>query len=120
MVAGIILYFAPDSIKEKGLAYVSESSLIPDEVKKTAESIYATPAYKREKLLKELETNLGGLQTFVEKTSTNPEPAKKLIERTQEIVEEVLAQNNDPGIIKQITDTVTAKLLTAEKSCEKK
>lgn len=121
LVAGVVFYFSPDSVKEKGLSYINESSIIPDEVKKAAEDIYATPAYKREKLLKELETNLGSLYTFVEETSQNPEPAKKLIERTKEIVAEVLAQNNDPNIIKQITETVTAKLIAGSweqnKSC---
>lgn len=116
----MVLYFAPDSVKEKGLAYISNSPYIPDEIKKTAESVYATPSYKREKLLKELEANLGSLRTFVEETSQNPEPAKKLITRTQEIVQEVLEQNSDPGIIKQITDTVTAKILSTKNSCEQK
>ncbi len=120
LVAGVVFYFAPDNIKERGLSYINESSLIPEEIKKTAEDIYATPAYKREKLLKELEANLGSLQEFVEETSQNPEPAKKLIERTKEIVTEVLAQNNDPTIIKQVTETVTAKLINSNNSCEQK
>lgn len=121
-LGGTALYFAPDNIKDKGLAYITDSAIIPDEVKKTAEKIYATPAYKRGKLLQELETNLEGLRTFIEDTSSNPEPAKKLIERTKEIVTEVIAQNTDPSIIKQITETVTEKLINSktEAACEQK
>ena len=114
-LGGVGLYFSPYNIKDKGLAYINDSSIIPDEIKKTAESIYATPSYKRAKLLEELETNLSGLKSLVEQTSSNPEPAKKLIDRTKEIITEVLAQNTDPGIIKQITETVTAKILDSSK-----
>lgn len=119
LIAGVVLYFVPDNIKERGLAYINKSSIIPEEIKKAAENIYATPSYKREKLLNELSANLASLQTFVETTAENPEPAKQLIERTQQIVEEVIAQNNDPNIIKQITETVTAKLIGEQnKSCQ--
>ena len=47
LAGGVALYFSPDGVKEQGLAYITDSSIIPEEVKKVAESIYATPSMKR-------------------------------------------------------------------------
>lgn len=118
-IAGVALYLAPDEYKEKALSFISGSPYIPGEVKKVAAQVYETPALRRKKLLSELETNLGGLRDFVTENSTDPE-ILKLVERTEAIVEEVLAQNTDPTLIKQITDSVTAKLLKTQNSCEAK
>jgi len=115
-IAGVALYFGPDEYKEKTLSFISGSPYIPGEVKKIAEDIYETPALKRKKLLAELNQNLGSLRTFVDENSEDSELVA-LVDRTQEIVDEVLAQNTDPTIIKQITDSVTAKLLKTQNSC---
>ncbi|GEM_PF-3470282 len=119
VAAGIIFYFAPDDIKERGLAYVSNSNIVPKEVKKTVEDFYATPAMKRENLIKELEQNLADIKTVVEKNSPAPEPTIKLIERTQQIVEEIIQQKTEPSVIRQITEIVTAKLLKSGELCPK-
>ncbi|MBI2024723.1 MAG: hypothetical protein HYT03_01345 [Candidatus Harrisonbacteria bacterium] len=117
-IAGVAFYFAPNNIKERGLDYISGISFLPGEIKKTAEDIYATPAYRREKLLGELDNNLFTLREIVEANLDNPEAAVETLDRTKEIVEEVLKQNDDPGVINQITAAVTEKLLSnKEKIC---
>ncbi|KKU85125.1 MAG: hypothetical protein UY12_C0010G0012 [Parcubacteria group bacterium GW2011_GWA2_47_8b] len=116
-VAGIVFYFAPDNIKEQGLAYISGIPFLPAEVKKAAEDIFATPEYKRGKLLQELETNLGTIQKTVEENVSAPTQAVKAIERTKEIVEEITKLNDDPTFIKQITNAVTEKLVDSGKAC---
>lgn len=110
LAAGIVFYFAPDTIKEQGLAYISGNSIIPSEVKKVVESIYATPSMKREGLIKELEKNFADIKAAV------PESATKIVERTQQILEQVLEQPT-PTIIQQITETVTQKLLKSGTAC---
>lgn len=117
-IAGIVFYFSPDSIKEKGLAYITGSPYVPGEVKKAAETFFATPELKRKKLLEELDDNLSGIQNLVEQTSENPAPIIQLVERTKEVVQEVIRQNNDPTIIKQITEIVTEKLIASENNCK--
>lgn len=118
--AGAVFYFAPDSIKEKGLSYVSESRIVPEKVKKAVEDFYATPAMKRANLVKELEQNLASIKSVVERNSPAPEPTVKLIERTQEIVDEIAQQKTEPSVIQKITETVTAKLLKSGELCDKK
>jgi len=115
-IAGVALYFAPDEFKEKTLSFISGSPYIPGEVKKAAEQVYETPALRRKKLLVELDKNLGGLRDFVTENTADPDMLS-LMERTEEIVAEVLTQNTDPTIIKQITDTVAAKLIKSGESC---
>lgn len=111
LAAGIVFYFTPDSIKEQGLAYISDSSVIPIEVKKVVESIYATPSMKRESLIKELEKNFADIKAAV------PESATKIVERAEEILEQILEQPPTPTIIQQITETVTQKLLKSGTAC---
>ena len=113
LAGGVALYFSPDSVKERGLAYISDRSIIPEDVKKVAESIYATPSMKREQLVQEFERNLADIQKVVEKSSPAPEAEAtvKLIEETKKIVEEIIEQKAEPSVIQQITETVTAKLL---------
>jgi len=116
-VAGIVFYFAPDNIKEQGLAYISGIPFLPAEVKKAAEDIFATPEYKRNVLLKELDINLDTIQKTVEESASAPAQAVKAIERTKEIVEEITKLNDDPTFIKQITNAVTEKLVDSGKAC---
>ena len=122
-IAGAVLYFSPDPIKEKVLGYVNGSPYIPAEIKQEAERLYATPAMKREKLITELTENLSQFQAYVEKTepgtsSTSPEVA--LIARSKEIINQVLKINADPSAIKQITDALAAKVLSGSNSCPTK
>lgn len=120
LAAGIVFYFSPDSVKEKGLSYISGSPIVPGEVKKAVEDFYATPSMKRANLVKELEQNLASIKSIVEKNSPAPEPTVKLIERTQEIVDEIVQQKTEPSVIQQITETVTSKLLKSGELCQKK
>lgn len=112
LAAGIGFYFMPDTIKEQGLAYITNNSIIPEEVKKVVESLYATPSMKRENLIKELEQNFADLKASV------PESVTELVERTEQILEEVLEQSATPTIIQQITETVTQKLLKSGDACK--
>ncbi len=117
-IAGAGLYFAPDNIKEKVLSYVNDSPYVPSEIKKEVEKLYATPAMKREKLITELTDNLLKIEAYITKNTPSPEsPEAKLLERSQQIIAEVLEQNAEPGVVKQITDAVTAKLLSSGNAC---
>ncbi len=119
VVASIAFYFAPDSIKEKGLAYISNSPLLPAEVKKAAEDIFATPEYKRTALLKELDSTLNTIQQTIEASVSAPEKAIKAVERTKEIVAEITKLNDDPTFLKQITEAVAEKLVDSGATCPK-
>ena len=112
-IAGVALYFAPDSIKERGLAYIGEQDFIPVEIKKAAEDLYATPEYKREKLLAELEDNFASLETTITNSAPKPEEAVKTIARTKEIIKEISEINSNPTLISKITEVVTEKVLSA-------
>lgn len=115
-VAGAGLYFAPDSVKEQVLSYVNNNPYLPSEIKKEVENIYATPSMKREKLINELTTNLSLIQTYIEEVApatASSSPEVKLLNRSKEIIAEVLKQNSDPTVIKQITDAVATKLLSS-------
>lgn len=112
-VAGAAFYFAPDSIKERGLSFIEEQNFIPDEIKKAAEDLYATPEYKREKLLAELENNFASLESTIVASSPKPEEAVKTIARTKEIIKEISEINSNPTLISKITEVVTDKVLAA-------
>ncbi len=113
VIAGVAFYFAPDSIKEQGLAYLNESSLVPIEIKKAAENLYATPEYSREKLEKELVQNFESIEAIIRKTSSDPEPIIQKIQRTKEIVEEIKEIRSDPTFVTKITEIVTEKVLSS-------
>ena len=118
-VAGAGLYFAPDSVKEQVLSYVNSNPYVPSEIKSEVEKLYATPAMKREKLITELTGNLSVIQSYIEglsSVSASSSPEVKLLTRSQEIIDQVLKINADPGAVKQITDAVAAKLI-ASNSC---
>lgn len=119
VAGGVAFMLAPESFKEKGLEYVSRNPYIPAEVKKTVDNFYATPAIKRKRLVQELETNLADLKKTLEEKVGAGDPSVQLVERSKEIVAEVLQQNDDPTIIKQITEAVTAKLLSSGDACVK-
>lgn len=112
-VAGAAFYFAPDNIKERGLSFIEEQNFIPDEIKKAAEDLYATPEYKREKLLAELENNFASLESTIVASSPKPEEAVKTIARTKEIIKEISEINSNPTLISKITEVVTDKVLAA-------
>ncbi len=111
--AGVAFYFAPDNIKERGLAYIGKQDFIPIEIKKAAEDLYATPEYKREKLLAELENNFALLESTILKSSPQPEEAVKTIARTKEIIKEISEISTNPTLISKITEIVTEKVLSA-------
>ena len=115
-VAGVAFYFAPDNIKERGLAYIGEQDFIPIEIKKAAEDLYATPEYKRDKLLTELEDNFAALESTIVKSSPQPEESVKIIARTKEIIEEISEINTNPTLINKITEIVTEKVLSTVKN----
>ncbi len=119
IAAGVAFMLAPDSFKEKGLEYVSQNPYIPGEVKKAVDDLYATPAIRRKRLVQELEQNLAGLKQALEEKAGASDPSIQLVERSKEIVAEVLKQNDDPTVIKQITEAVTAKLLSSGDACVK-
>lgn len=112
VIAGVAFYFAPDNIKEQGLAYLNESNLVPIEIKKAAENIYATPEYNREKLEKELIQSFESIESIIRKTSSDPGPIIQKIQRTKEIVEEIKEIKSDPTFISKITEIVTEKVLS--------
>lgn len=112
-IAGVVFYFAPDNIKEQGLAYLNESNLVPIEIKKAAESIYATPKYNRGKLEEELAQNFANLESIIRTTASNPEPIIQKIQRTKEIVEEIKEVKSDPTFISKVTEIVTERVLSA-------
>ncbi|MDO8467232.1 MAG: hypothetical protein Q7S83_03795 [bacterium] len=114
-VAGVAFYFAPDNIKERGLAYIDEQKFIPAEIKKAAEDIYATPEYKRDKLLAELESNFASLESAIIKSSPQPEEAVKTIARTKEIIKEISEISTNPTLVSKITEIVTEKVLSTVK-----
>ena len=111
--AGVAFYFAPGNIKERGLAYIGERDFIPIEIKKAAEDIYATPEYKRDKLLTELENNFATLESTIVKSSPQPEESVKTIARTKEIIKEISEINTNPTLVSKITEIVTEKVLSA-------
>ena len=119
-VAGAGLYFAPDSVKEQVLSYVNSNPYVPSEIKSEVEKLYATPAMKREKLITELTGNLSVIQSYIEglsSVSASSSPEVKLLTRSQEIIDQVLKINADPGAVKQITDAVAAKLISSGNTC---
>lgn len=120
IISGTAFYFAPDSVKEKGLAYIEANGDIPASIKEAISSVYSTPAMQRERLLAELDKNFASIENFVENPSSDPkisEPIKKIIERNQEIIKEVSKIETNPTLIKQVTEAVTAKLLATDKIC---
>ena len=117
IVAGVALYFAPNDIKEKSLGYISDIPFLPEEVKKSVEDIYATPAYRREKALTELNKNLASLESIVEFGLPEPDEALETIERTKELVQEILDQNSDSTVVDKITTAVINKLTEGKNIC---
>lgn len=113
--AGVAFYFAPDNIKERGLTYIGAQDFIPTEIKKAAEDLYATPEYKRDKLLAELENNFASLESTIVASSPEPEKSIKTIARTKEIIKEISEINSSPTLISKITEIVTEKVLSAAK-----
>lgn len=114
--AGVAFYFAPNNIKNQGLAYIGKQNFIPIEIKKAAENLYATPEYKRDKLLEELEDNFASLESEIIESSSQPEESVKTIARTKEIIKEISEINSNPTLVSKITEVVTEKILSAVKS----
>ncbi len=109
-ISGIAFYFAPDSIKEKGLSLMNSQSFIPAEVKKAAEDIYATPQYKANQLLAELDKNFSALTTAVKNPTTDKTKQAETvqtIEQTKQLVQQLSQVKTDPTLISQITEAVT-------------
>lgn len=117
VVAGVALYFAPNNIKDQSLGYISNIPFLPEDIKKGVEDIYATPAYRREKTLVQLNTNLASLESLVEFGLPEPQEALETIERTKELVQEILDQNNDPTVVDKITAAVIDKLTGGKNIC---
>ncbi len=112
-VAGAAFYFAPDSIKEQGLAYLNDQNYIPLEIKKAAESLYATPKYQRDILIEELDDNFETIESIIQKYSQEPTADIKTVQRTREIVKEISEIQNNPTLVSKITETVTEKVLSS-------
>ncbi|TSC82902.1 MAG: hypothetical protein G01um101419_454 [Parcubacteria group bacterium Gr01-1014_19] len=121
VVAGAAFYFAPDSIKEQGLAYLNDQNYIPLEIKKAAENLYATPKYQREILIEELDDNFETIESIIQKYSEQPTSDIKTVQRTREIVKEISEIQNNPTLVSKITEVVTAKVISSvtENSCPK-
>ncbi|MEK7640856.1 MAG: hypothetical protein AAB389_02570 [Patescibacteria group bacterium] len=116
IIAGTAFYFAPDSIKEQGLAYISDQNFIPVEIKKAAENLYATPKYQRDILIEELDNNFGAIESIIQKYSVEPTADIKTVQRTREIVKEISEIQNNPTLVSKITEVVTEKVLSAVSS----
>ncbi len=117
-IAGTAFYFAPDSIKEQGLAYINDQNYIPIEIKKAAESLYATPKYQRDILIEELDDNFATIESIIQKYSAAPAADIKTIQRTREIVKEISEIQNNPTLVSKITEAVTEKVIAGVKQNE--
>lgn len=124
LVAAFV-YLAPDAWKERTLEFIADKPIIPDAIRKKVEDLLSTPHYRRTKLIEELEKNLGQLAEELSpdedgtppgaEESIVPSPAakraKKIIEESKKLIEELKQQNAESPAVSTAAKKVIENII---------
>lgn len=119
VIAGaVIYYFLPENLKDN--VKNTAVKIIPDSLKERIEPIIYSPAERREKLISEIENDLGELKTTLTSKETNgtpptlpgenPDWAIKRIESTEATLKKLKALNTEENITGKVTDTIREEI----------
>lgn len=105
VVAGIIVYFLPSTIKVKGMGALA--GIVPESFKEQAAEFLLTPAEKRTKLIGKLETNLAAL----DEDNLTSETTERLLQESDALIEELKAKNKELSLGEIAKTTLVQTLL---------
>lgn len=117
VVVLLVLYGIPADLKDRGLALFGRAKIIPLEIQNEIESFILTPEEKREKLINQIQNNLTQLKSVPTNNADTITTTTEIIKETERIIVELREQNNDkPGVVDRVVQTVINQVLPQEQT----